>query len=48
MGSNSGGEDLGASRGRGAGLRWERDDEVGVDKVLVFFHFAPLFPVITL
>jgi hypothetical protein len=47
MGSNGGGEDLGASRGRGAGLRWERDG-VGVDKVLVFFHFAPLFPVITL
>jgi hypothetical protein len=41
MGNNGGGEDLGASRGRGAGLRWERDDGVGVDKVLVFFHFAP-------
>jgi hypothetical protein len=41
MGSNGGGQELGASRGRGAGLRWERDDGVGVDKFLVFFHFAP-------
>jgi hypothetical protein len=48
MGSNGGGEDLGASKGRGAGLRWERDDEVGVDNVLVFSILPPLFPVITL